>query len=278
MAGRLRGQTTSSRSPRSPSRPGGSVPAGVPACPRGGTPHAPDRDQRQRPGMMPARPGPPLLGVHPRLPWASVAAGCQAAPRGDDPRRCRPRRFHQRRLPGRRRAAGSVRARPGVLRAGSPRGLGLPRALIRQRAPGDPPSTPQGRGVGVPAVSARGMGLARAPRGRAHPRALSAASTPPGRVSGAPRSPLARGLGVAVHARGPPGTGRPGRAAWWRRAPPGHPVPPTRAAGGATAGGRPQASSPTPQPWGTVAPHAASIARPGAGRMCDRTSSGPWPA
>ena len=139
MAGTLSGQSPSSRSPRSPSRPGGSVPPPVsPPAPGGGTPHAPDRDQRQRPGMMPARPGPPLLGVHPRLPWASVAAGCQAAPRGDDPRRCRPRRFHQRRLHGRRRAAGSVRARPGVLRAGSPRGLGLPRALIRQRAPGGP--------------------------------------------------------------------------------------------------------------------------------------------
>ncbi len=87
----------------------------------------------------------------------------------------------------------------------------------------------------------------------------------PGAGGRRPR-PRAAGHGASrarrVVAQGPP---RPSRAPharrWWRHR-----------------GGRPQASSPTPQPWGTVAPHAASIARPGAGRMCDRTSSGPWPA
>src|SRR5215813_11447081 len=53
----------------------------------------PDRDQRQRHVMMPALPGPHLVGVHARFTLASLKAAFNARSRFDDPRQ-----FPQRRL------------------------------------------------------------------------------------------------------------------------------------------------------------------------------------
>src|SRR5215813_13347011 len=86
---------------------------------------------------MPTVPGPHLILIHARLTLASLEARLDASARLDDPRQFFQRWLFDLHTGHRRRIYVILVAMLGVLIGGIARGMGLPRAVVRKRAPFD---------------------------------------------------------------------------------------------------------------------------------------------